>query len=106
VNFFVSLLLLAAGDLSDQYQRDLQICVVDTSKLWASKPGAPAQIVDMAEVYCHEKLDRYLISKEIDNKKLGLTNAQSNEYSAILAASLIRINRGFAVQAVEKARSK
>jgi hypothetical protein len=104
----LSLLLLtaAASSVSDQFQHDWQSCLIETSKLWATKPGPADLIVDAATIHCREKLDLFMITEIKDKKAMGLNEAQASEISAILAGVLLNMNRGFAIEAVQKARSK
>jgi hypothetical protein len=103
----LSLALAAApSPVTEHFQDDWQTCLIETSKLWASKSGPPDLIVDAATVYCRDKLDAYMIAEMDDEKKLGLNEAQATEMATFLAAILLRMNRGFAVGAVQKARAK
>jgi hypothetical protein len=104
----ILLIALAAGSpqVSHQFSRDWQSCLIETSKLWAAKPGTPEVIVDAATIYCRDKLDLYMISEIKEVKELGLNEAQAAEYTAFLAGNLLRMNRGFALEVVQRARSK
>ena len=107
MSIIVSLALASATvDLTSQYQREWQICLTETSKLWANKPGPPIGVVDSATIYCSEKLERLLIVSDDKAKKLGLNDMQSKEYNAIVIGVLLTMNRQFAIEAVERARRK
>ena len=99
-------LMATSPAVSEQFQHDWQNCLIDTSTLWAAKPGTPDLIVDAATIYCRDRLDLFLIAETKEETGLGLNEAQANESTAFLAGTLLQMNRGFALEAVQKARSK
>ncbi len=104
IALFVYLLAAGTTDVTDKFQHEWQSCMIETSKLWASKPGSLEVIADAASIYCREKLERFLIANESDLRSAGLDDMQANELNSFTAGILLRMNRGFATDAVVKAR--
>jgi hypothetical protein len=96
----------ASSQVTQDFSREWQRCMVETSRLWAAKPGSPSDIVDAATIYCRDKLELYMISETKEVKEIGLNQGQTDEFVAFLAGALLRINRGFAIAAVQDARAK
>jgi hypothetical protein len=99
-------LTTVSSQVTDDFGHDWQRCLVDTSKLWAAKPLDPQTIVDAATIYCRDKLELFMISETKEVKQIGLNEGQAAEYMAFLAGGLLRINRSFALEAIQQARAK